>query len=84
MSNNSDTTGSIDKIENSLFNILDQIANSLKENNFEDNKAAYDMFANFMDEIDENRKIINDPSKVRQMEKIEKCVESFKKDLGSG
>ena len=42
------------------------------------------MFANFMDEIDENRKIINDPSKVRQMEKIEKCVESFKKDLGSG
>ena len=42
------------------------------------------MFANFMDEIDENRKIINDPSKVRQMEKIEKYVESFKKDLGSG
>ena len=84
LSNSSDTAGSIDKIENSLFNILDQIANSLKENNFEDNKVVYDMFANFMDEIDENRKIINDPSKVRQMEKIEKCVESFKKDLGSG
>jgi hypothetical protein len=84
LSNNSDTTGSIDKIKNSLFNILDQIANSLKENNFEDNKAAYDMFANFMDEIGENKKFINDPSKVRQMKKIEKCVESFKKDLESG
>jgi hypothetical protein len=84
LSNNSDTAGGIDSIKNSLFNILDQIANSLKENNFEDNKAAYNMFANFMDEIDENKKFINDPSKVRQMKKLEKYVESFKRDLESG
>ena len=42
------------------------------------------MFTNFMDEVDENKKFINDPSKVRQMKKIEKYVESFKKDLESG
>jgi hypothetical protein len=82
--NNSDIAVGIGSIKNSLLNILDQIANSLKENKFEDNKAGYDMFANFMDEIDENKKFINDPSKVRQMKKIEKCVESFKKDLESG
>ena len=85
VSNSSDTAaGSIDSIKNSLFNILDQIANSLKESNFEDNEAAHDMFANFMDEIDENKKFINDPSKVRQIKKIEKYVESFKKDLEIG
>ena len=37
-----------------------------------------------MDEIDENKKFINDPSKVRQIKKIEKYVESFKKDLEIG
>ena len=42
------------------------------------------MFANFMDEIDENKKFIKDPSKVRQMRKLEKRVESFKKDMESG
>ena len=78
------TVNGIDKIKNSLINMLDQIANSLKENDFEGNEAAYSILAKFVNELDKNKRVINATSKVRQIEKLEKLVESFKKSLEEG
>ena len=78
------TVNGIDKIKNSLINMLDQIANSLKKMTLKVTKSAYSILAKFVNELDKNKLVINATSKVRQIEKLEKLVESFKKSLEEG
>jgi hypothetical protein len=40
--------------------------------------------ANFVNEIEKNKRVINAASKARQIEKLEKSLESFKKSLEEG
>jgi hypothetical protein len=75
---NCDDASTINYIRNNLVSKLDQIANHLKENDFENNGGAYNLLDEFINEIDRNKPIIDNTSIPGVSDKLKRSVGSFR------
>lgn len=64
-------------IQDILVNKLDQVANYLKENDFENNEGAYKILAEFIDEIDRNKQAIDNQLRPGKSDKLKRSAEAF-------
>ncbi len=68
-------------IHNELVSKLDQIGNYLKVNNFENNDGAYTLLDEFINEIDNDKQVIDNDSKPGQSDKLKRSAGSFRASL---